>query len=394
MKKNIPLSTPYFFGNEKKYVNECIDTEWVSTAGKYVENFEHKIQKYTKSKYAIACTSGTSALHIALILSGAKINTEVIVSTMTFIAPINAISYCSSKPIFMDVDDDYGIDIKKTISFIENETVFKNNVTYNKKSGKIIPALIVVHIYGRSVFFEELESVCKKRNILIIEDAAEGLGNFYLTGKNKNKHVGTIGSFGCLSFNGNKVITSGGGGMILTNNKKLALKAKSLTTQAKKDPVFFIHDDIGYNYRLTNIQAALGIAQLKQLDKFVKIKRKIGNKYKSQLRNINHVLQPLKKLKYCENIYWVYGLVIKKESKLKLDEIRKQLFKKGIETRNFFWPLNKQPILKKMGYFKNQKFPVAEFLGKNGFYIPTGLALTEKQQNYVIRNIKNVLKNE
>jgi perosamine synthetase len=155
-----------------------------------------------------------------------------------------------------------------------------------------------------------------------------------------------------------------------------------------------VHYGLGWNYRLTNIQAALGIAQLKQLDKFVKIKRKIGNKYKSQLRNINHVLQPLKKLKYCENIYWVYGLVIKKESKLKLDEIRKQLFKKGIETRNFFWPLNKQPILKKMGYFKNQKFPVAEFLGKNGFYIPTGLALTEKQQNYVIRNIKNVLKNE
>ena len=383
MKKNIPLSTPYFFGNEKKYVNECIDTEWVSTAGKYVENFEHKIQKYTKSKYAIACTSGTSALHIALILSGAKINTEVIVSTMTFIAPINAISYCSSKPIFMDVDDDYGIDIKKTISFIENETVFKNNVTYNKKSGKIIPALIVVHIYGRSVFFEKLESVCKKRNILIIEDAAEGLGNFYLTGKNKNKHVGTIGSFGCLSFNGNKVITSGGGGMILTNNKKLALKAKSLTTQSKKDPVFFIHDDIGYNYRLTNIQAAIGVGQLENIKKIIHLKKRIYLYYKKLFENNENC--DFKKIKSnATSNYWLNLVEIKSiKNKNDLKKIIYSLSSNDIESRPI-WQLNH---LQK-NYLKCQRYKIinANKLLLRTLCLPSSPQLSSKDIKKIVNN--------
>ena len=353
MKKFIPLSVPYIFGNEKKYVNECIDTEWVSTAGKYVEIFENKIRNYTKSKYAIACTTGTSAIHTSLILSGVKINTEVIVSTMTFIAPINAISYCGGKPIFMDVDDNYGIDIEKTISFIENETTFKNNITYNKKSGKIIPALIVVHIYGRSVCFEKLASVCKKRNILIIEDAAEGLGNFYLIGKNKNKHIGTIGRFGCLSFNGNKVITSGGGGMILTNNKILALKAKSLTTQAKKDPIFFIHDDIGYNYRLTNIQSAIGVGQLENIKKVIHLKKEIYLSYKKLFENNKKF--DFKKIKSnATSNYWL-NLVEIKAIKNK-DDLKKIIYKlssNNIESRPI-WHLNH--LQKK--YLKCQRYKI------------------------------------
>ena len=353
MRKFISLSTPCIFGNEKKYVNDCIDTEWVSTAGKYVEIFENKISNYTNSKYAIATNSGTSALHISLILSGVKINTEVIISTMTFIAPINAISYCGGKPIFMDTDDDYGIDIKKTISFIENETTFKNSITYNKKSGKIIPALIVVHIYGRSVCFEKLASVCKKRNIIIIEDTAEGLGNFYLTGKNKNKHIGTIGSFGCLSFNGNKVITSGGGGMILTKNKSLALKAKSLTTQAKKDPVFFIHDDIGYNYRLTNIQAAIGVGQLENIKKIIYLKKEIYLYYKKLFKNNKNC--DFKKIKSnATSNYWLNLVEIKSvKNKNDLKKIIYNLSSNGIESRPI-WHLNH---LQK-NYLKCQRYKI------------------------------------
>ena len=180
--------------------------------------------------------------------------------------------------------------------------------------------------------------------------------------------------------------------MIVTNNRKIYESCKSLRNIFFNDERRFKHFGLGWNYRLTNMQAGLGLAQLKQLEKFVKIKRKIGNRYISKLKDLRHTIQPIKKLEYCENIFWVYGLVIKKNSKFKLEEIRKKLFKKGIETRNFFWPLNKQPILNKMGYFKNQKFPVAEYLSRNGFYIPTGLALTKKQQDIVIKGVQQVFR--
>lgn len=278
-KSYIPLHAPIIKGNEFKYVNDCLKTGWVSTAGKYVNLFEEKIKKYTRAKYAIACTSGTSALHISLLLSGVDSKSEVIVPTLSFIAPINAIDYCNARPIFMDVDDDYSLDVKKTIEFIKNNTYFKNNKTINKKTNKHIKAIIVVHVYGRSVNFEELYLVCKNRKIKIVEDAAEGMGNFFLKGKFKKKHVGTLGDFGCLSFNGNKIITSGGGGMILTNNINYAKKAKYLTTQSKNDGIFFVHNEIGFNYRLTNVQAAIGLAQLEKINQYIKVKKKIYSNY-------------------------------------------------------------------------------------------------------------------
>jgi perosamine synthetase len=375
MKKTfVPVNEPIISKIESKYLLSCIKNKEISSSGKYVKEFEKKFAKRVNRKYAVAVSSGTAALQLAYECFNLKKGDEVILPAFTIISCILPIIRSGATPILVDSNiHTWNMDINQV----------KKSITKKTR------AIIIPHIYGLTVDLDPIIKLCKNKRIRIIEDSAESLGLNY-----KKKPCGSFGDVSTFSFFANKHITTGEGGMITTNDKKIYENCKSLRNIFFNQKKRFVHYGLGWNYRLTNIQAALGIAQLKQLDKFVKIKRKIGNKYKLQLRNINHVLQPLKKLKYCENIYWVYGLVIKKESKLKLDKIRKELFKKGIETRNFFWPLNKQPILKKMGYFKNQKFPVAEFLGKNGFYIPTGLALTEKQQNYVIRNIKDILKNE
>ncbi|MBT6938248.1 MAG: aminotransferase class I/II-fold pyridoxal phosphate-dependent enzyme, partial [Candidatus Marinimicrobia bacterium] len=208
----IPLSVPSLKGNELEYVKECIDTEWVSSAGKYVNLFEQKIAEYTGSKYAIACMNGTAAIQVSLRLAGVEAGDEVIVSTLTFIASVNTITYNNAKPIFMDADKYYNMDAEKTIDFIKNDTLYKNGFSYNKITHKKISAILPVHVWGNACSFNELSELCKERNIAIVEDACESLGTFYNEGKYKGKHTGTIGKLGCLSFNGNKIITTGGGG--------------------------------------------------------------------------------------------------------------------------------------------------------------------------------------
>ena len=265
-KKNfIPLSVPNLIGNEEKYLKNCVRTSFVSTVGEYVKKFEKKICSFLKVKYAISCNSGTSALHLALRVAGVKPNEEVIVPTMSFIATANSVRYVNANPIFMDCDKFYNIDYEKTKSFILNETFYKNKSSFNKKTKKRIRALIVVHVFGNAANISNLIQLCKSRNIKIIEDAAGALGTKYLKGKYKNRFAGTIGDLGCLSFNGNKIITSGGGGMILTNNRNYAKKSLHLSTQASIDKFSYTHDDVGYNYRLTNIQAAVGLAQLEKI---------------------------------------------------------------------------------------------------------------------------------
>jgi dTDP-4-amino-4,6-dideoxygalactose transaminase len=237
MSNYIPLSIPSLNGNEWQYVKECLDTEWVSSSGKYVDLFEKVVADFTGSKYAIACVNGTSALQVSLRLTGVQPDDEVIVPTLTFIASVNAITYNGASPVFMDADKYYNLDSEKTIEFIKNETVFKDGLTYNKISNKRISAIVPVHVWGNACWLDELISICKKRNISIIEDASESLGTVYNAGRYSGKHTGTVGKLGCLSFNGNKIITTGGGGMILTDDEELADKARYLTTQAKDDPV-------------------------------------------------------------------------------------------------------------------------------------------------------------
>ena len=371
MKKNfVPVNEPMVSNIESKYLLSCIKNKEISSSGKYVKEFEKRFAKRINRKYAVTVSNGTAALQLAYECFNLKKGDEVILPAFTIISCILPIIRSGATPILVDSDiHTWNMDINQV----------KNSITNKTK------AIIVPHIYGLTVDLDPIIDLCKNKKIKIIEDSAESLGLNY-----KGKPCGSFGDVSTFSFFANKHITTGEGGMIVTNDKKIYETCKRLRNIFFNQKRRFVHYGLGWNYRLSNIQAALGLAQLKQLDKFVKIKRNIGNKYKSHLKNITQVIQPLKKLKYCENIYWVYGLVIKKESKLKLKEIIKKLSARGIETRNFFWPLNKQPILNKMGYFKNQKFPVAEFLGKNGFYIPTGLALTQKQQNYVIENIKNI----
>jgi perosamine synthetase len=336
---NIPLSVPSLNGNELEYIKECLDTEWVSSAGKYVDIFENKIAEYTGANFAVACTNGTSALHVSLRLAGVGPGDLVIVPTITFIAPVNAITYLGATPVFMDADQHYNIDAEKTIEFIKNETVFTKGFTYNKKSKKRIQAILPVHVWGNACWLEELDILCHERNIAIVEDASESLGTIYTRGEFASKHTGTVGKLGCLSFNGNKIITAGGGGMILTDDSNFAVKARYFTTQSKDDPVRYIHNEIGYNFRLTNIQAAMGVAQLEQLPEFLKRKKEINEKYKIGIEDIDG-LKLVKTPEYSDNNNWLNILQIDKKIFGQSHEALMARFeKKGIQTRPI-WHLN------------------------------------------------------
>jgi len=382
----IPLSVPSIKGNEWKYVKECLDTEWLSTAGKYVNLFEEKVRDFTKSKYAVACVNGTEAIHISLLLCGVEPGDEVIVPTITFIAPVNAIKYAFAEPVFMDSDDYYNIDIEKTIDFIKTQTEFKNGFTYNKNSGKKIPAIIPVHVFGNAILMDELAAICEERNIAIIEDATESLGTQYTEGKYKGKFTGSIGKMGCFSFNGNKIITTGGGGMIVTDDEAKAVKAKYLTTQAKDDEVRYIHDEIGYNYRLPNVLAAIGVAQMEVLESYIEIKKKNFKKYKAEIDKIEGLhINPAPS--HADNNLWMYAMRINKNVYgLDREQLMKRLDEQKIQTRPV-WFLNheQKPYKNNFAYkIENAYKMIDETLN-----IPCSVGLTDEQIDTVINSLKN-----
>ena len=377
----IPLSVPSLNGNEMKYVKECIDSEWVSSAGKYVNLFEEKVAEFTGSKYAIACVNGTAAIQVSLRLAGVSPGDEVIVPTLTFIASVNAINYNNAMPIFMDADNYYNIDSEKTIDFIKNETVYERGFTYNKKTNKKISAIIPVHVWGNACRLDELIDLCNKQNITIVEDAAESLGTFYNSGKFKRKKTGTVGKLGCLSFNGNKIITTGGGGMILTDDELLAEKSKYLSTQAKDDPIRYVHDEIGYNLRLTNIQAALGVAQLEQLPTILKRKKEIYDFYQSAIKNIEGLL--LSKVPvYANNNHWLNILQINnKVYNEDRESLMEKLEKNKIQSRPV-WKLNhEQKPYKDCQTYKIEK---ASSLVKDSLCLPSSANLSNENLNKVV----------
>ena len=381
MNKYIALSVPSLNGNELQYVKDCIETEWVSSSGRYVEIFEQKIAEYTCSKYAIACVNGSAAIQVSLRLAGVRPGDEVIVPTLTFIASVNAVDCCNANPVFMDADNYYNIDSEKTIEFIKNKTVFKNGFTYNKKTNKKISAILPVHVWGNACWFDELMDLCEKRNIAVVEDACESLGTFYNEGKYKGKHAGTIGKLGCLSFNGNKIITTGGGGMILTDDKTLEEKAKYLTTQAKDDPIRYVHDEIGYNFRLTNIQAALGVAQLEQLPDILKRKKEIHHFYQKDLESIDG-LSISKAPDYADNNHWMNLLQI--DSNVYGEDrkiLMKRLGENSIQSRPV-WKLNhEQKPYKDCQYYKIEK---AKELVKNSLCLPSSSNLSKENLNKIV----------
>jgi aminotransferase in exopolysaccharide biosynthesis len=335
----IPLSVPVIQGNEWTYVKECLDTGWVSSAGKFVDRFEQEMARVTGAKFAVACASGTAALHVALRIVGVAPGDEVIVPTVTFIASVNSVRYVEAHPVFMDCDEYYNIDVGKTREFILQETVFKDGHTYNRRTNRRIAALMPVHVFGNAAWLDELLPLCRERNIKVVEDAAESVGTVYTAGQHNGRHTGVAGDIGCLSFNGNKIITTGGGGMILTNLPDHAQRAKYLTTQAKDDEVRFIHNDVGYNYRLTNIQAALGVGQLEQLEKYLEIKKRNYLGYKGQIDTIPGLclaeVPP-----YAANNHWMYAMQIDKEKQGRdREQLMAEFGRSGIQTRPL-WELN------------------------------------------------------
>ncbi|MBS1492835.1 MAG: LegC family aminotransferase [Bacteroidetes bacterium] len=382
----IPLSVPSIKGNEWKYVKECLDTEWVSTAGKYVNLFEETVRDFTKSEFAIACVNGTEAIHISLLLCGVEPGDEVIVPTLTFIAPINAVRYAFAEPVFMDSDDFYNIDIEKTIEFIKTQTSYKNGYTYNNISGKRISAIIPVHVFGSAIMLDELVLLCKERNIAVIEDATESLGTYYLEGKNKNKFTGTIGEMGCFSFNGNKIITTGGGGMIVTNDSQKAEKAKYLTTQAKDDEVRYVHHEVGYNYRLPNVLAAIGVAQMEVLPEYLKIKKKNYNKYKSEIDKIEG-LKINCTPSHADNNLWMYAMRIDKNVYgMDREQLMEKLGQQKIQTRPV-WFLNHEQKPYKNNY--SYKIEHAYKMLEETLNIPCSVNLTDENIDTVIQALKN-----
>jgi aminotransferase in exopolysaccharide biosynthesis len=390
----IPLSAPFINGNEWKYVKECLDTGWVSSAGSYINLFEEKIARYTGSKYAVACINGTSALYISLLIAGVKPGDEVIVPTLTFIAPVNAVRYCGAFPVFMDADDYYNIDSDKTIDFILNETEMGRDnedagkyYCFNKKTGRRIKAIIPVHIFGSAARLDKLSAVCFKRNIKIIEDASESLGTRYNKGIFAGKHTGTIGELGCISFNGNKIITTGGGGMILTGNEEYAKRARYLTTQAKDDEINYIHNELGFNFRLSNIPAAIGVAQLEQLPLFLETKKRNYNLYKELLSGTNG-LHLAGVPEYADNNYWMYALQVNREVYgMGAGELIQHLSggRPGIQTRPV-WHLNHKQ--KHLSQYQSYRIEKAEQLHSQTVNLPCSTGLSENEISEIIKKIK------
>ena len=337
--KFIPLHEPRFLGNEKKYLSECIDSTFVSSVGKFVNEFEEKIAKYTGAKYAVATGNGTSALHISLILAHVDKDSEVITQPLTFVATCNAINYCNAVPIFIDVDrDTMGLSPSALRIFLENNTTIRNNQCINNKTKKVIKACVPMHTYGHSCRIEEIKKICDKYYIFLIEDAAESVGSFY-----KDKHTGTFGQLGTMSFNGNKIITAGGGGCIITSDEVLAKKAKHLTTTAKVPHKWnFNHDMIGYNYRMPNLNAALLVAQLEKLNDFISNKRNLANKYETFFKSSGYDF--FKEPKDTKSNYWLNSIILK--DKKERNKFLEETNSNGIMTRPIWTLMNKLPMFK------------------------------------------------
>lgn len=385
MNKFIPLSVPNLNGNELKYVTDAIESEWVSTSGLYIKQLEEKISNYLKIEDAIACQSGTSALHLALKLCEVTKDDEVIVPTLTFIAAVNPVRYIDAQPIFMDCDDTLNMDLEKLEEFCSKECIVKNNKLINKKTKKIIKALVIVHIFGNMIDMETVMKIANKYSLKVVEDATEAIGTYSTSGKYRGRFAGTIGDFGAYSFNGNKIITTGGGGMLVSNHQELLKKARYLSTQAKDDELYYKHNDIGYNYRMTNIQAALGIAQLEQLEKFINIKIENYNLYKSKL-NSNDI-SILNFNKDTRSNHWFYSLMIK-NNKINRDYLLNELVKKNIQTRPIWGLVHEQKP-----YVDNQTYKIekANFYYDKVLNIPCSTNLTKDDVMVVIETIKNII---
>lgn len=371
----IPLSVPNIRGNEIQYVTKALEEEWVSTAGSCIDEFENAMKQYVGSKGAVACQSGTAGLHLSLLVCGVERGDEVIVPTLTFIAAVNPVRYVGAEPLFMDCDDSLTIDVEKLRSFLKEECVFENGVVVNRGSGRKVKAIVVVHVFGNMADMAAIMAIAKEYNLKVIEDATEALGTYYTDGSFENAFAGTMGDIGVYSFNGNKIITTGGGGMIVSDNKEYLKQLKYLSTQAKDDMLYFVHDNIGYNYRMTNIQAAIGLAQLEQLEKFIKVKEE----------NYNHYLeQGIRLLDFKGGVRsnkWFYSYLSEER-----DGLIQYLSKENIQTRPVWKLIHTQIPYKDCYSYKIEK---AEVYYNKIVNLPCSSNLTKADVETVAEKIKS-----
>ena len=383
---NIPLSVPNLNKKEiLKNLEECLESGWVSTGGKFIPEFEEKVKKYMKTKYAAGVQSGTAGLHMSLQVLGVEADEEVIAPTLTFIAAVNPIVYQGATPVFIDCDDSLCMDPIKLEKFCDEECNFIDGILVNKKSNKKIKALVVVHVFGNMADMEKIMDIAKKYNLKVLEDATEALGTYYTEGKYKGKYAGTIGNIGVLSFNANKIITTGGGGMVVGDNEELVEKVRFLSSQAKKDPLYFIHDEIGYNYRMLNLQAALGTSQIDELEDFIETKTKNYYLYKEAVNNIEG-LQLLTFRKGIRPNYWFYSLVVNEEKYgLNKDELLRKLVSENIQTRPIWGLIHQQKPYQKYEAYQMEK---ALWYHERVLNIPCSSNLTEEEVEIVISKLK------
>lgn len=364
----IPLCIPEIKGNEWKYVKECIDTSWVSSVGSYVDLFEEKFSDFVKSEKAIVTVNGTAALHLALETLKIGSGDEVIVPSMTFISSVNVIRYSGAEPVFVDVcRDTYVMDAEKVEELITDKT----------------KAIMPVHLYGHPVDMDKIMEIAKKYNLKVIEDASEALGSKY-----KGKMVGTIGDIGCFSFNGNKLITTGAGGMLVTNSNELAHRAKFLSTQTKviTEDKGFYHPEIGFNYRMPNLLAAFGVAQLESIEEYLEKKRRNALKYNELLKKVQGITIPVEK-NNCINSQWLYSVIIEEEFKCDRNTLIEKLKEKGIDTRSFFKPVHLMPPYKE---FKYGNMEVTMEITEKGLNLPSSVGLKEEEIEFICETIKEI----
>ncbi|MGD8561710.1 MAG: LegC family aminotransferase [Desulfarculaceae bacterium] len=375
------MCTPVLEGNEWKYLKQCLDTAWVSSAGAFVRRFEEETASFLGLPHAVATVNGTAALHMALLVAGVEPDHEVLISTLSFIAPANAVRYLGAWPVFMDAEPQYWqMDPQKVTDFIEKECRFSDGALWNRGTGRRIKAIVPVHILGHPVDMQPLLELAAKYDLAVVEDATESLGAAY-----RHKPVGTLGDIACLSFNGNKLITTGGGGMIVTGNEKLAQKARYLTTQAKDDSLEYVHGEVGFNYRLTNLQAAMGCAQLEQIDRFIAAKRRIAASYQEALDDLPGITT-IPQAEWAQSVYWLYTILVDADAYgINSRELMRSLEKKKIQTRPLWQPLHLSPAHKEsQSYFCH----IAEDLNQQGLSLPSSAGLRDEEIARIVEAIR------
>jgi len=376
----IPLCVPHLAGNEWLYVKECLDTNWVSSVGLFVDRFERAVADYVGCRHAVAAVNGTAALHVALLVSGVAPEDEVLVSDLTFIAPVNAIRYVGAWPVLIDAEPDHWqMDPQKISDFLELECEPRRDGLYNRLTGRRVKAILPVHILGHPCDMDPLIECARRYGLSLIEDASESLGARY-----KGRHVGSLGHIACFSFNGNKVITAGGGGMLVTDDDEWAARAKYLTTQAKDDAVEFIHGEIGYNYRLTNVQAAIGVAQMEDLDSLIDAKRRIADVYLRELASVPGV-QPMGQAPWAASTWWLFTTLINPQV---YGEDRRALHMRlaqgGITTRPLWQPMHLSPAHRGVQAYRCE---VSERLHRDAVSLPSSAGIAAEDQRRVVASI-------